>query len=222
MRVSVSTLRSTYTQTQKVRLAILPQNQSRSRLSFARNVAQSLYSRAGTFLIVREKGVRYLFLAEQFLPQFNKRFSVEPRSQENLHRVLAREERAQLDATLSRQEERVIQNDFTLSFKKQWYQLQSKQPVLVRKKERVIVEERTDGAVYIRLRGKYLAYTIVPKRQEKRSVSWILSQQPKQQKRIYAKPAADHPCRRPFLPARSTIQMTHESSSGSNVAHSAS
>lgn len=127
-----------------------------------------------------------------------------------------------LDAIFSRQEERVIQNDFTFSFKKQWYQLHSKQPTLVRKKERVIVEERTDGSVHIRLRGKYLAYTIVPKRQEKRSVPWILSQQPHQQKRAYTKPAADHPWRRPFLLPRSTIQMTHESSNKPNVAHSAS
>lgn len=162
------------------------------------------------------------FLVEQFLPQFIKRFSVEPRSKENLHRSLSKEERMKLDAIFSRQEERVIQNDFTLSFKNQWHQLHKTQPVLVRKRERVIVEEHIDGSVHIRLRGKYLSFTIVPKRQEKRSVPWILSQQPNQQKRLYAKPAADHPWRRPFLPARSTIQMTHESSNRSNASHSAS
>lgn len=163
-----------------------------------------------------------LFMIEEFLPRFNKRFSVEPRSKENLHRSLAREERIKLDAIFSRQEERVIQNDFTFSFKKQWYQLHDTQPVLVRKRERVIVEERIDGSVHIRLRGKYLSYTIVPKRQEKRHVPWILSQQSQQQKRVYAKPAADHPWRRPFLPARSTIQTAHESSNEPIVAHSAS
>lgn len=162
------------------------------------------------------------FLAEKFLPQFNKRFSVEPRSQENIHRSLTREECTHLDAIFSRQEERVIQNDFTFSFKKQWYQLHKTQPVLVRKRERVIVEEHIDGSIHIRLRGKYLSYTVVPKRQEKRSVPWILSRQPQQQKRVYAKPAADHPWRRPFLPARSTVQMTHESSQEANAAHSAS
>lgn len=164
----------------------------------------------------------HLFLIEEFLPRFNKRFAVQPRSKENLHRPLAREERTVLDAIFSRQEERVIQNDFTFSFKNQWYQLHETQPVLVRKRERVIVEERIDGSVHIRLKGKYLAYTIVPKRQEKRSVPWILSQQPQQQKRVYAKPAADHPWRRQFLPARSTVQMTHESFHEPIGAHSAS
>lgn len=162
------------------------------------------------------------FLIEEFLPRFNKRFSVEPRLKENLHRFPSREERTKLDAIFSRKEERVIQNDFTFSFKKQWYQLHETQPVLVRKRERVIVEERIDGSVHIRLRGKYLAYTIVPKRQEKRAVPWILSQQPQQQKRIYAKPAADHPWRRPFLTARPTVQMTHGSSNEASAAHSAS
>jgi len=161
------------------------------------------------------------FLADVFLPVFNTRFTVDPRSKENLHHSLTREERTKLDAIFSRQEERVIMNDFTLSFKNQWYQLSERQPVLVRKRERVIVEERIDGSVHIRLRGKYLSYTIVPKRQEKRSVPWILSQQGPQQKRVYAKPAADHPWRRPFLPVREPAQMTSGSSQGSNVAHSA-
>lgn len=161
------------------------------------------------------------FLADVFLPRFNKQFSVEPRSKENLHRSLTREERTTIGAIFSRQESRVIMNDFTLSFKKQWHQLDAKQPVLVRKRERVIVEERVDGSVHIRLRGKYLSYTIVPKRQEKRSVPWILSQQAPQSKRVYAKPAADHPWRRPFLPAREPAQMTSGSSNGSNAPHGA-
>jgi hypothetical protein len=158
------------------------------------------------------------FLVEKFLPQFNKKFSVEPRSKENLHRSLTREERTQLDAIFSRQEQRVIMNDFTLSFKNQWYQLSEKQPVLVRKRERVIVEERTDKSVHIRLRGRYLSYAIVPKRNEKRSVPWILSNQPIQKKRVSTKPAADHPWRRPFLPVR---EMTHGSSQEPSAAHSA-
>ena len=74
--------------------------------------------------------------------------------------------------------------------------LAQKQPVLVRKKERVLIEERISEEIFISLRGKYLNYTVLPERPKKvieakvpalttAKSSW--------------KPPANHPWRQPFI-----------------------
>lgn len=131
------------------------------------------------------------FLEEVFVPKFNAQFAVEPRSSANLHRSLTAKEEKNLDSILSRQYERTIQNDFTLSFNNQWYQLTKDQPVTVCKKDVVIVEERLDGSIHIRLRGKYLRCILLQERPKKVAAPWVI---PKT--RIPWKPAVDHPWRR--------------------------
>ncbi len=134
------------------------------------------------------------YLAQEFIPAFNEQFAVEPKLSTNLHRPLSASEREQLPAIFSRQEPRTVRNDFTLSFNNQWYQLLSDQPVLVRPKDRVIVEKRLDGSVHLRLRGKYLSYKVLPQRPQKTAPRlWTLPNS--LPRRIY-KPAFDHPWRK--------------------------
>lgn len=131
------------------------------------------------------------YLAEEFIPEFNKRFAVEPKLATNLHRQLTAQEKKQLPAILSRQDPRTVNNDFTLSFNNHWYQLMEDQPVLVRPKDKVVVEHRLDDSVCLRLRGKYLAYKLLPQRPKKTILkSWALTNS--RPRRIY-KPAFDHP-----------------------------
>jgi len=101
------------------------------------------------------------FLKEEFMPKFNQRFRKEPKSKANLHRPLT--EMDSLDAILSVQSERLINNDFTLRFKCKWYQLDKTQPTLVTPKMKVIIEERLDQTIQIRLKNKYLAFHEIPK-----------------------------------------------------------
>jgi len=116
------------------------------------------------------------FLAETFLPKFNARFAVAPASSANLHRPLTAKERAQLDAIFSRQETRVVRNDWTVAYGNQWYQLTRHQPVTVCRKDTVTVEERLAGTIHFRLRGKYLNATVLPTRPQKvRGLPWVLA-----------------------------------------------
>ncbi|MBU0546267.1 ISNCY family transposase [Patescibacteria group bacterium] len=120
-----------------------------------------------------------IFLEKTFIPKFNAKFSVEPRNKTNLHQKLNQKESRRLQGIFSRQKERTILNDFTFSFKKQWYQLAKEQPATICKKDTVIVEERLDKTIHIRLRGKYLNYKLLPKRPEKNQTGpnkmpWIL------------------------------------------------
>src|SRR3989338_8747909 len=115
------------------------------------------------------------FLEKTFTPAFNAKFSVEPKAKANLHTPLSLGERKQLANIFSRQKPRIVQNDFTISFQNQWYQLTKEQPVTVRKKDRVVIEEHLYNSIQIRLRGKYLNYQVIPVRPKKQIQPWILA-----------------------------------------------
>lgn len=119
------------------------------------------------------------FLEEEFLPKFNAKFMVEPRLKANLHKKLNKEELAKLESIFSRQKEQVVMNDFTVSHQKNCYQLTKNQPVTICKRDKVIVEERPDKTIHIRLRGKYLNYELLPEKPKKinsgkNSPKWVI------------------------------------------------
>lgn len=144
-----------------------------------------------------------LFLKKVFIPQFNKKFSVQPINEANLHSPLTFKEQNGLNSILSRQTKRTVQNDFTISFKNQWYQLTKDQPATICKKDEVIVEEHLDNSIYLRLRGKHLNYALLPERPKKASfdLTWIIP------KRSTAHiPPPNHPWRQRFLEPRQIVK----------------
>ena len=138
------------------------------------------------------------FLEETFIPWFNKRFGVAPRRKANLHRVLAGKERAQLDATFSRHDSRIVQNDFTIQRDKQFYQLAKDQPVTICKKDKATIEEWLDHTIHIRLRGKELNCRVLPARPKPSSPSpWVIAATaPTQHQRRPHAPSPNHPWKR--------------------------
>lgn len=136
------------------------------------------------------------FLEEKFLPEFNARFAVEPRSTANLHKMLTFKEQEKLDSIFSKQEERTVRNDFTVSYKKCWYQLLESQPATICKKDIVIIEERMDKSIHLRLRGKYLNFKLLPERPKKveHKIPWVIPAG----KTTAHTPAPDHPWRKIF------------------------
>ncbi|MFH1207278.1 MAG: ISNCY family transposase [Patescibacteria group bacterium] len=147
---------------------------------------------------------------ESYLPKFNARFSVLPRSTANLHRRLTVTEAGNLSSVFSKQAERTIQNDFTFSFHGQWRQLTPEQPVTVCKKDTVMVEERLDNTIQVRLRGKYLNYRLLPTRPARHTVPikmpWVL---PASKAHV---PPPNHPWRLSFnasIKAKQNAQVGH-------------
>lgn len=137
------------------------------------------------------------FLEKVFIPNFNQKFSVKPALKSNLHDPLSCKEQKSLPSVFSRQNKRTVQNDFTLSFKNQWYQLTENQTATVCKKDIAIVEKRLDNAIWVHLNSRYLNYTILPQRpakleQKRKSKLWVL---PATIKTPY-RPAQNHPWRR--------------------------
>jgi len=133
------------------------------------------------------------FLEKIFIPKFNEKFSVAARLNANLHKKTTRQEKEKFPSIFSRHCERTIRNDYTLSCKNVWYQLEETQSVAMFRNETVTVEERFDGSIYFRLRGKYLNYKQLPERPGKvsgKSIPWVLA------KPLPARPSADHPWRK--------------------------
>lgn len=145
-----------------------------------------------------------LFLKQVFIPQFNKRFSVQPRNESNLHTVLTAKEHKELNNILSRQTKRTVQNDFTFSFNQQWYQLTKEQPATICKKDEVIVAEHLDHSIHIRLRSKDLNYALLPERPKKAShdLTWII---PKRSTTHV--PPPNHPWRKQFIHAKEIAKV---------------
>ncbi len=104
---------------------------------------------------------------ETYIHKFNKQFAVVPKQQENLHKSIDKRLKAQLPQILSVQSQRKVNNDYTIMFKNQFFQLDEKQSTTVFKKDTVIVEERLTGKVEINLKGHLLNYQVLPERPKK-------------------------------------------------------
>lgn len=116
------------------------------------------------------------FLQKIFIPKFNAQFAVTANAPGNVHRPLSTLETRHLPSIFSKHTERTVQNDFTISFNNQWYQLTASQPATVCKQDTVIVEEYSDGATKIQLRGKYLNYRSITKNQPRpKQIPWVLA-----------------------------------------------
>lgn len=95
------------------------------------------------------------YLEGEFLPEWEGRFTEEPRRALDAHRALGREH--DLAAILSEVESRVVTNDYTLRFEGQSYRIAREGIRAGLRGSRVRVERRLDGTVAVRFRGRYLA-----------------------------------------------------------------
>jgi hypothetical protein len=108
-----------------------------------------------------------IFLNDIFIPKFNKQFAVAPKKPADLHRQLTCQQTKELNSIMSIQSARTINNDYTIRFKGNYYQLEEIQPTTVHKKSKVIIEEWLNGELKIRVRDKYLDYFKLPERPKK-------------------------------------------------------
>ena len=99
------------------------------------------------------------FLAE-YLPKYNKKFAVNPHEKTDLHRKIPKG--LNLDSILCIKEERVLRNDFTISYKGKLYQITKSI-----KAEKVTVQERINGKMLITYNGVSVEFKEIAERPEK-------------------------------------------------------
>ena len=141
---------------------------------------------------IRDRASANVFLADVYLPEHSVRFGVSARKEGDAHRPLTDELRAQLPSIFSLQSTRHVNNDYTIQFKNQWFQLKATTGVTVYKGDTVTIEERLDDTTHIKLRAAYLEYEKLPE-QPKRSRAKVTALV---KKSAAHKPAADHPWRK--------------------------
>lgn len=107
------------------------------------------------------------FLREVFIPKFNAKFSVIPQKQGDVHRELTQKEKRSLKSIFSIKSTRRINQDFTIQFKNHFYQLEEIQPITIRSKESVLVEEWLNQTIHFKFRGHYLKCFILPEKPKK-------------------------------------------------------
>jgi hypothetical protein len=143
-----------------------------------------------------------------FIEEFNKRFAVEPYSQEDAHRPIGKDE--DLDAVFSLQYERRISKNLIVQHDRQRYFIE--EPAQARRLQhaRVTVCERRDGTISIRRAGEALSFKLLPTHApnggilDRKTLTAHLDEQ-SPPARVPHRPAANHPWRayqrRPSTPA---------------------
>jgi len=145
------------------------------------------------------------YLEETFLPELNARFTVAAKRRSDLHRRV----RAGVDLArvLAFQEERVVQNDWTLRWRNRWLQLTAANQRWSMVRKRVLVCEQLDGTIRLVYHGRELVWRELPERPERAPASAERAQgnsagsmpgqrRPEPGRNGQSKPATDHPWRR--------------------------
>jgi hypothetical protein len=112
---------------------------------------------------LRKAGVRTLreanrYLEQEYLPRWNRRFTVAPANPTEAHRPLGKEH--DLAAILSHVESRVVANDYTLRYHKKIYQIVRADIRPGLRGATVRMEERLDQNVWVRFRDRYLTVSV--------------------------------------------------------------
>lgn len=146
-----------------------------------------------------------IFLREKYIQSFNEKFAVVSTKRADLHRILTKTDVENMNSIFSVHSERIVMNDFTIQFKNQYFQLGQQQPVVVCRKEKILVEEHLDGSIKLKLRGKNLNYIVLPKRPEKEyklNIPALTTGTPSY------KPPSDHPWRKQYVTSKVVLRTT--------------
>ena len=88
------------------------------------------------------------YLQQEFVPQWNERFTRSPAEKADAHRRLRRDQN--LASILSRVEQRVVGNDYTISWRGRRYQVPAEQAKPRMRKAAVRIEQRLNGELWLR------------------------------------------------------------------------
>jgi len=128
-----------------------------------------------------EEGNQFL---EEYLPLYNKRFTVRPKEKDDLHKPLAKG--ADLDAILCIKTERALRNDFTVAHNRKLYQVED-----TIKASKVMVQDRIDGSMIMIHKGRALRFKEITERPPREKKDPVVARR----RKPYI-PPTDHPWRR--------------------------
>lgn len=104
------------------------------------------------------------FLEETYIASYTRKYGVQPREAQDAHRPLSKRDVNLLPQTLCRMQTRVLQNDFTVSFERQWFQVLRTIGLAIRPKDPVVVRQFPDGSLTLSIRNKLANTKLIHKR----------------------------------------------------------
>lgn len=119
---------------------------------------------------------------KQYLPVYNRRFSILPREREDLHRPLPKG--FNIDAVLCIKTERRLRNDFTVAHNKKLYQIEDRT-----RASKVMIHEYINGSLRMTYRDQSLRFKEITARPVKKEQEAPVKERTK---RRY-KPSSEHP-----------------------------
>jgi transposase len=125
------------------------------------------------------------FLKTVYLPKHNAKFAKTPAKKENMHRSC---QEYDLEDILAIKENRIVNNDFTIQYKKRFFQIHRQNNAVIRPKDVICVNTRLDQSIYLTCRNFKLKFNEIKQRIPKEFVEKMVSQK-------HYKPAPNHPWR---------------------------
>lgn len=153
--------------------------------------------------LVKEMRLRKISSIEQanalleslFLDDLNRRFAVDAKKQQDLHREV--DASTKLDEVLCVQEQRVVGQDWCVRWKNRWLQVEKKHEGLGLANKRVVVKQKADGELIVEHKGERLSCQELSHRPEPtRRKKPVTNKKPVMNNRSW-KPATNHPWRGP-------------------------
>lgn len=145
------------------------------------------------------------FAQDVYIPAHNKRFAVDPAESIDAHRSL---DGFDLNHIMCIREERVVSQDYVISYHKQLLQLTAHQSTIVRPKERVMINRHLDGQISVFIRKTKLNFKTITTRPMKVTPEKIVRQ-------VHHRPPSNHPWRKwTNIKPAPTIARTHAEAAG--------
>ena len=134
------------------------------------------------------------FLRNGYLAEHNTRYAVAAREEADFHSDLP--SRFDYEQVFCLEEERSVSPDWVVQYGLRWLQIAKEQKVPVRPGNKVAIREHRDGGLSIWLHQTKLRWEELPARPRKASPP------PKRRRKPVARPAAEHPWRKPLCAAQ--------------------
>lgn len=139
---------------------------------------------------IKDKDQANQFLVDTYLDGINKRFQVTAKSSVDFHRPVP--EGLDLRTVFCLEEERQVNNDWTVRYQNQFFQITKANKILPRRGEKIMISEWLDDSLHMMYKGAELKYQELPAPPSKPVAEKVTKRQPPKK---YI-PPADHPWRK--------------------------
>lgn len=143
-----------------VRLILANSPQAKGRVERRNQLFQDRLVKEMRLAGIRDLKAANEFLAGRFLPLINRRFVVTASDPADVHQAIGQP----LDKVLSWEETRVVQRDWTVSWRGRWFQITRQEQAHSLAGKKVVVRQRRDGRVEAEWRGRVLKWKELPGR----------------------------------------------------------